>query len=177
MASVVSLLYNTAGDNALVVVCFLQQVTMPWLLSVSFVTAGDNAWSIAHTVFHTSQQVITHGLSSVSYVAAANNCMVYRLFHTSQQLLRMVYRLFHTSQQLISMVYRLFHTPQKVIMHGLSPTLVIYVMQHNRGYLVGLRSFSCNLPKGIGWNKATGLSLTRAYCRLMLRNLYLLRGL
>lgn len=46
---------------------------MPRLSSVSFVTAGDNALSIAHTVFHKSQQVIMHGLSSVSYVTEGNN--------------------------------------------------------------------------------------------------------
>ena len=67
------------------------------------------------------------------------------------------------------MLCRLFHTSQKVIKHGLSPTLVVvYVMEHNRNYLVVLRSFSCNPPKGIGWNKVTGLGLIRAYCRLML---------
>lgn len=67
-----SVFYNMAGDSASVVVCFLQHVTVPRLSSVSFVTAGNNACSIAHTVFHTSQQVITHGLSSVSYVTESN---------------------------------------------------------------------------------------------------------
>ena len=148
---------------------------MPWLLSASFVTAGDNAWSIAHTVFHTSQQVITHGLSSVSYVTAANNCMVYRLFHTSQQLLRMVYRLFHTSQQLI--------------MHGLSS--VSYATESNNAWSIAHIGYLCHAAQQglLGWSEVCFVQSTKghwleqgdrtqsAYCRLMLRNLYLLRGL